>query len=97
MEIADLTLKLKQFTKAPLQVHIATVLSVDEKAMTCDVKFLSGAEKADVRLKAAIDDLPDGVVEIPEEKSSVLVGIIGNKDNQCFVVKCSKAKKIVGK
>jgi hypothetical protein len=89
----DIRVKLKAFTKAPIQVHVATVLRVDESDYTCEVQFLSGSTKSDVRLKAAIDELPDGVVEIPEDNSTVLVGIIGNKSSQCFVLKCSKVKR----
>lgn len=92
-EYEDIRQKLKWFTKAPIQVLLATVLRVDESDYTCEVKFLSGSTKSDVRLKAAIDELPDGVVEIPEDNSTVLVGIIGNKSSQCFVLKCSKVKR----
>ncbi|TAE33326.1 MAG: hypothetical protein EAZ92_00625 [Candidatus Kapaibacterium sp.] len=97
MDYPDLLEKLKELTKAPIQVQPAVVKKVDEAAFTCDVEFLSGAELSDVRLKAAIDELPDGVVEVPEVDSSVLVGIIGNTSNQCFVLKCSKVAKIIGK
>ncbi|TAE65893.1 MAG: hypothetical protein EAY68_06435, partial [Bacteroidetes bacterium] len=94
MDYPDLHQKLKEFTKAPIQVNVAMVTKVDEGAFTCDLKFVSGATLSDVRLKAAIDDMPDGVVEVPEVNSSVLVGVINNETNQCFVLKCSKVAKV---
>lgn len=97
MDYPELHQKLKEFTKAPIQVNVATVTKVDEGAFTCDLKFVSGATLSDVRLKAAIDELPDGVVEVPEVDSSVLVGVINNETNQCFVLKCSKVAKVIGK
>lgn len=86
---------LKRISKVPMQVISATVLSVDEDNYTIDVEPAGQAELPDVRLKAAIDGLKDGVVEIPEEGSTVLIGLIGNSEDEAFLIRCSKVSKII--
>jgi len=96
MDYPDLLEKLKNITRAPVQVQPAIVKAVDEAAFTVDVEFLSGALVSAVRLRAAIDDDPNAVVLLPKVGSSVLLGIIGNDTKQCFVAQCSVAEKVVG-
>jgi hypothetical protein len=85
----------KSLIKVPLQVLPATVLSVDEENYTIDVEPIGFPEFPEVRLKAAIDGVKDGVVEIPEVESTVLIGIILNQYEDAFLLKCSKVSKIV--
>jgi hypothetical protein len=87
--------RLKELCKAPIQTIPAVVLEVDEENFTIDVKPLSGAEMFEVRLKAGIDGVKDGMVEFPAKDSTVLIGLIGNDKHTAFVLKCSKVDKIV--
>lgn len=73
----------------------AVVLERDDAAMTVDVEPFEEAELFDVRLKAAIDNVTDGIVEFPKVGSTVLVGIIRNNVETCFILKCSEVDKIV--
>jgi len=95
---ADILVRaMKELFKAPLTVQIATVTAVDETALTCDVQLLENdtIEISDVRLKAAIDNGTDGLVQIPTVGSTVLVGMIGNDDNTQFVIAFSAVTKVV--
>lgn len=92
----ELILRLKQLLMQPACVFPANVVSVDETALTCVVQTLNDdAPMSDVRLKAAIDNVTDGIVEIPVVGSTVLVCLIGNDENTAFVVKCSSVSKVV--
>lgn len=96
-ESEKLVQAMKQLFKAPVTVQIARVIAVDELAMTCDVILLENSEVtiSDVRLKAAIDNGTDGVVQIPFLLSTVLIGMIGNDDNTYFVLAVSDVSKVV--
>ncbi len=91
----DLRQMLKTLTKGPMQVFPAEVISVDLEEYTIDVKPAGQAELLDVRLKAGIDEFKDGVVEVPSEGSSVLIGIIGNDRDTAYVVKTSQVDKVI--
>lgn len=86
---------LRKINSVPMWVVPATVLSVDEENYTIDVEPTGQADLPDVRLKAAIDGVRDGVVEIPEVRSTVLIGLIGNSEEEAFVIKCSKVSKTI--
>ena len=88
--------KLKEAFKAPVQLFPAIVKSdVNEQDLTVDVEPIEGAPINDVRLKAAIDGVTDGMVEFPKKGSSVLIALIGNEDIDCVVIKCSEVDKVV--
>ena len=87
---------LKSLSPVHMQVEAMTVKSVDEDSLTCVVTPLDdGAEIQDVRLKAAIDGVKDGIVQIPAVNSSVLVARIGNTTENRFVVAFSSVDKVV--
>jgi hypothetical protein len=86
---------LREQFKAPVQVFPAIVTAVNTDELTCTVKPVEGPEIFDVRLKAAIDLVKDGVVEIPAINSSVLVGLIGNEMNTGFIMRCSQVQEVV--
>jgi hypothetical protein len=92
----ELIRKWREMFKAPVQVLPAEVTSpVDENELTVSVKQLDGTERTDVRLKAAVDEVTDGMVEYPKNGSTVLIGIIGNDSKTAFIVKCSEVDKVV--
>lgn len=96
MKERDVLLKLmREYFKAPVQVFPGIVKSVDDVKMTCVVEPTDGPELYDVRLKAAIDEVKDGAVEFPKENSTVLVGMIGNDANTCYIVACSEVTKVI--
>jgi hypothetical protein len=95
MEDVEIARKLKQMIGSTIQVEPAVVLSVDETKLTCRVRLLDDTEIPDVRLKAAIDELTQGMYQVPEVNSSVLVGKIGNNTKTRFVIMFSKVVKVV--
>lgn len=78
-----------------------TVIAVDKKNSTCDVKPLNGeAEYLDVKLKAVIDGNDLGLVLFPEVGSSVIVAIVEDKATDAFVAQYSEIESclmVVGK
>jgi hypothetical protein len=84
---------LKTLGKTPVVVEPATVKSVDTDNLTCVVELADETEIPDVRLKAAIDGVKDGMVQIPKVDSTVLVGTIGNKVSVRFVLLFSEVEE----
>lgn len=82
--------KLKEKLASPMTVEVAIVESVDEETNTCVVVLLNDTRIPDVRLKAGIDGFTDGMVQVPEVNSSVLVARIGNDVSTRFVIAFSK-------
>lgn len=74
-------------------IESATVVSVDTDNLTCVVELADETEIADVRLKAAIDEVKDGIVQIPVVGSTVLVGSIGNKVGVRAVIMVSEVEE----
>lgn len=91
-QVAD---KMKAAFAGKVQCEPAIVKSVDETKLTCVVTLLDETEVPDVRLKAAVDNVKDGLVQIPEVGSSVLVALIGNKAENRFVILYSNVVKVV--
>lgn len=87
--------KLKELAKIPMILEPATVVSVDTNNLTCVVELADETEIADVRLKAGIDDVKDGLVQIPVVGSAVLVGCIGNKVSVRCVIMFSQVSEIL--
>lgn len=81
--------------RGPVICEVATVVSVDEDNLSCTVKLMDDTEIVDVRLKAAIDEVTEGLVQIPEVDSSVLVVRIGNDVSTRFVVAFSNVVKVM--
>jgi len=80
--------------KVPIQVVGGTVVSVDKARAVCDVQ--PADEKApallDVQLRAVDDGSAAGFVLWPVVDSPVLVGLIENDPNNCFVVAVSQVE-----
>jgi hypothetical protein len=91
----DLRQQLKELTKAPIMVFPATVNTVNTDNYTIDVTPIGGTDVYDVRLKAGIDSIKDGIVEIPTQGSTVLIGLIGNDKKTAFVVKASQVDQTI--
>lgn len=79
--------------RIPVILEPATVVSVDTDNLTCVVELADETEISDVRLKAAIDEVTDGIVQIPVVGSTVLVGSIGNKVSVRAVIMVSEVEE----
>lgn len=90
----DIRKMLIELTKSPIAMFVAKVTEVDQEAYKIDIQPSGRASVLDVRLKAAIDNVKDGIVEIPVVGSTVLCGIINNDKDSCFVIKCSQVEKV---
>ncbi len=88
---------LKDFTKGPDQVLAGTVIKVDEENLTIDVDIPEEPELVDVRLKPAIDDSENYVIQFPKEKTGVLVGIIENDPESAYLISCNSLEKFLVK
>ena len=87
---------MKELFKAPVQVfHARTVGPVDMETHTVDVEPVNEVAIPGARLKAAVNSVKDGIVEIPKEGSSVLVGLIGNDSDELYVVKCDEVETVI--
>jgi len=91
----ELMLAMKKLFEAPVQTFPATILDVDSDELTCTIQPIDGPEIFNVRLKAAINGVTDGIVEIPSVGSSVLCGLIGNDDNTCVVLAVDAVDQIL--
>ena len=96
----ELIRKLRELNRAPMTVEPAVVKSVDLDNLTCVVELLNETEIPDVRLKAAVDEIPgvttkDGLVQIPVVESTVLVAMIGNESATRFVLAFSDVDEVV--
>ncbi|WP_420582092.1 hypothetical protein [Reichenbachiella sp.] len=94
-KVRDIAQALSKQRMKLMPTFTATVKEVDEATMTCVVEPPGQAEIDEVRLKAGIDEVTDGIVEFPTVGSTVLCGIIGQDEDICFVIKCSVVDKIV--
>lgn len=87
--------RLKEIGRIPAIIEPATVKSVDTTALTCVVELADETEISDVRLKAAIDNVKDGLVQIPVVGSTVLVGCIGNNVSVRTVIMFSQVNEVL--
>lgn len=83
----------KSLTK--IQIFTGEVKDVDENEFTCDVDPIDGPTIYQVKLKPSLDNDANGMIVIPEKGSFVNVGIIGNDENNCFVIQYGKIKKVL--
>jgi hypothetical protein len=90
----DIRKMLIELTKSPIAMFVAKVTEVDMDNYKIDIQPSGRASVLDVRLKAAIDSVKDGMVEIPVVGSTVLCGIINNDKDSCFVIKYSQVEKV---
>ena len=86
---------MKEFGKTPSICFPAEVLEVDKESLTCVVSPVNGAELFDVRLKASVNTVTDGLVQFPVEGTSVLVCLIGNDPESGFVAAVDEVDEIV--
>jgi len=78
-----------------IQAFAATVTSVNEDEQTVEVKTIDdGPERFDVRLTAVVKTKDTFIVAYPKVGSDVIVGIIDNNPNNCFVIQCSEITKV---
>jgi hypothetical protein len=98
----ELVRKLKELNRAPMTVEPGVVKlgSVDLANLTCTVVLLNDTEIPDVRLKAAVDEIPDlftkdGLIQIPLEESTVLVAMIGNDPATRFILALSQVQQVI--
>lgn len=98
----ELIRKLKELNRIPMTVEPGVVKagSIDLTNLTCAVVLLNDTEIPDVRLKAAIDEIPDastkdGLVQIPVEDSTVLVAMIGNDPATRFILAFSQVEEVL--
>lgn len=85
---------LQALCAAPVINKVATVVSIDLEEYTALV-LPEGETELEVRLKAGIDGVVDGLVEVPEVDSDVLISLIGNDPDNAYIAKCSKVEKII--
>jgi hypothetical protein len=85
----------EKFAEDAEQAFPAVVTSVDENAHSCDVEPVNGPELFDVRLKGVIDDEEKGIIPIPAVDSTILVALIGDDVNTCYVARLSKIDKVI--
>ncbi|CAA0260602.1 hypothetical protein [Tenacibaculum maritimum] len=82
----------------PVQTMIARVISLDRNTFTCDVKPVDDSpEFHNVRLQAIIDDNDQGVVVVPKLKSSVLVSIVENNEDNNYISQYSEIDEFIYK
>lgn len=88
--------QLAQFidSRLPTQVLGGTVLRVDTGRAVCDVQpaDIGAPELLDVQLRAVDDGSSKGFVLWPVVGSAVLVGLIENDPNNCFVAAVSQVE-----
>jgi hypothetical protein len=89
----DILKGLKRVFKGPLQTVPGEIVKVNED-MTVEVLTIANSTLPDVRLRAAIDGVTDGVILWPKQGSSVLVTIIGNDEDTAFVSSVSEVDKV---
>lgn len=87
--------RLREMVKAPYLVFPAEVKEVDKSTLSCTVLPLDGVEMFDVRLKAGVENITEGLLEIPAVNSSVLIVLIGNSAENAFVAKCSLVEEVL--
>jgi hypothetical protein len=93
---AEFIRKLKTLVKVPVITFAAKVLEVDEATASITAEPLDGRPKLfDVRLKSIIDEEDIGLMVIPAVDSGVLISLIGNDQNEAYVVKCNQVEKIL--
>jgi hypothetical protein len=80
--------------KQSMQVITCKVISVNESEATATCKPINdGPEYFNVRLRAVVDSGATGIIPIPEVGSFVLIGLIGNSENDAFVILIEKIAK----
>lgn len=92
----EIVKKLKELTALPLIVTSAVVLSVDSDALSMLVQPKDEAELL-VRLKSAIDDSSEYMVQIPRVGSSVLVALIENDESEAVLLKANELDQLMVK
>lgn len=86
---------MKEFKKTPSILFPAEVQAVDKEAMTCVVSPINGAEMFDVRLKASVNTVMDGIVQFPVKGTTVLVCLIGNDPEMGFVAAVDEVDEVL--
>lgn len=87
--------KLRELATVPVQVFPAKVIAINREDLTIDVKPIGRAEIPDVRIRAGIEGITQGVIEIPALDSMVLVGLIGNDPDEAYLVKATHVREVI--
>lgn len=91
----ELMRRFRELAKSPGQIVPATVKAVNEQELSCELELFDETELLEVSLKAGIDGVHDGIVQIPRAGSVVLAAMIGDNVGRRFVVACSEVEKVV--
>ena len=87
--------KLRELATVPVQVFPAKVIAINREDLTIDVEPIGRAEIPDVRIRAGIEGITQGVIEIPARDSMVLVGLIGNDPDEAYLVKATHVREVI--
>ena len=87
--------KLRELATVPVQVFPAKVIKINRRDLTIDVEPIGRAEIPDVRIRAGIEGITQGVIEIPALDSMVLVGLIGNDPDEAYLVKATHVREVI--
>ncbi len=92
----ELIEKLKTLGRSPWIVQVATVKEVDTTKLSCTVELLSDeTEIPNIRLKAGIDEIKDGLVQIPKVNSVVLIAMINFNIQTHVIVAFSEVEEAI--
>ena len=75
-------------------LHTATVVSVDESDMTCEVDLTTAANIPGARLRAAIDSVAKGLLIVPKVGSVVVIARLEGKIEGSCVVSYTQIQSI---
>lgn len=79
----------------PPVVITGKVVKVDEKNYTCDVEVENGPTRYDVRLRAVIDGVQNGLLIVPKVGSQVAVNTLEAKKTMSYVTMVSEVEKVL--
>ena len=91
MHLQDVRKLLRTLVDVPVQVLRTKVKSVDTDNWTAEVITETGGdERYDVQLRVLANGDGFGVITVPKDDSLVLIGIVENNPNACYLVQCSE-------
>ena len=86
---------MRELFMAPPELFPAKVTSVNEANLTIDVEPIGEPELFDVRLKAGVDNVTDGIVHFPKVGSIVLCSMVANSKQDAVVMFTSSVDKVL--
>ena len=88
----ELLEEFKRVAQSPTQNQVGTVTAVSGNS--CTVELPDGAPLENVRLRAVLDDKETGLIVKPAVGAYVLVSLIGNDEDNVFVVATSRIESV---